>query len=93
MIVTDAGRGAVDAVAFCARRGCRAGWRKACERSTASGREMLQRTAKSCGPDASTPASSLRDGRSARPGADKPHIPQATVTRKPDHRGELEISR
>ena len=60
MIVTDAGRDAVDAAAFCARRDCRAGWRKACERSTASGREMLQRTAKSCGPDAPTLASSLR---------------------------------
>src|SRR6266576_3565584 len=33
MIVTDAGRDAVDAAAFCARRDCRAGWRKACERS------------------------------------------------------------
>src|SRR5712671_3938056 len=32
MIVTDAGRDAVDAAAFCARRDCRAGWRKACER-------------------------------------------------------------
>src|SRR5712664_1593566 len=60
MIVTDAGRGAVDAAAFCARRDCRAGWRKACERSTARGREMLQRTAKSCGPDAPTLASSSR---------------------------------
>jgi hypothetical protein len=50
----------VDAAAFCARWDCRAGWRKACERSTASGREMLQRTAKSCGPDAPTLASSLR---------------------------------
>src|SRR6266478_3596089 len=60
-IVTDAGRGAVDAAAFCARRDCRAGWRKACERSTASGRGMLQRTAKSCGPDAPTLASSLAE--------------------------------
>jgi hypothetical protein len=33
MIVTDAGRGAVDAAALGAQRGCRAGWRKACERS------------------------------------------------------------
>ena len=33
MIVTDAGRDAVDAAAFCARWDCRAGWRKACERS------------------------------------------------------------
>jgi len=40
------------------------------------------RTAKSCGPDASTPASSLR----------KP-TPQATVTRKPDRRGEHEGNR
>src|SRR6266704_3588210 len=60
MIVTDAGRDAVDAAAFCARRDCRAGWRKACERSTARGREMLLRTAKSCGPDAPTLASSSR---------------------------------
>ena len=33
MIVTDAGRDAVDAAASGAQRGCRAGWRKACERS------------------------------------------------------------
>ncbi len=59
MIVTDAGWNAVDAAAFCARRDCGAG-RKTCERSTASGREMLQRTAKSCGPDAPTLASSSR---------------------------------
>ena len=60
MIVTDAGRDAVDAAAFCARRDRRVGWRKACERSTACGRGMLQRTAKSCGPDAPTLASSWR---------------------------------
>src|SRR6266704_2773012 len=59
MIVTNAGWNAVDAAAFCARRDCRAGF-TACERSTASGREMLQRTAKSCGPDAPTLASSSR---------------------------------
>jgi hypothetical protein len=39
------------------------------------------RTAKSCGSDASTPASSLREEA------------QATVTKKPDRRGEHEISR
>ncbi len=33
MIVTDAGRDAVDAAAFCAQRDCRAGWRKTRERS------------------------------------------------------------
>jgi hypothetical protein len=59
MIVTDAGWGAVDAAAFCARWDRRAG-RKTCERSTASGREMLLRTAKSCGPDAPTLVSSSR---------------------------------
>src|SRR6266568_60823 len=59
MIVTNAGWNAVDAAAFCAQRDCRAGF-TACERSTASGREMLQRTAKSCGPDAPTLASSSR---------------------------------
>jgi hypothetical protein len=40
------------------------------------------RTAKSCGPDASTPASSLTEEI----------FREATVTRKPDHRGEYEIS-
>src|ERR1700687_5483388 len=39
------------------------------------------RTAKSCGPDASTPASSLRDEA------------QTTVTNKPDRRGEHEGNR
>jgi len=49
----------VDAAAFCARWDGQ-GELKDCERSTASGREMLQRTAKSRGPDAPTLASSLR---------------------------------
>src|SRR3954453_18822565 len=34
---------------------------------------MLVRTAKSCGPDASTLASSLAEAKSARPGADQPY--------------------
>jgi hypothetical protein len=54
---------------------------------------MLLRTAKSCGPDAPTLASSSRDGVSAQPGADRPQIPQATVAKEPGHRGEREISR
>jgi len=41
------------------------------------------RTEKSCGPDASTPASSSWGRMRSR----------ATVTRKPDHRGEHEGSR
>jgi hypothetical protein len=39
------------------------------------------RTVKSCGPDASTPASSPRN-----------NIPRVTVTRKPDRRGEHEAT-
>jgi len=89
-IVTDAGRDAVDAAALSEARNGRAGF-TACERSPARGRTAHVRTAKSCGPDASTPASSLR--RQCRPDrADKP-VPLATVTNKPDHRGEHEVSR
>ena len=44
-------------------------------------RAVPTRTAKSCGPDASTPASSLRLEA------------QATVTNKPDRRGEHEGNR
>jgi hypothetical protein len=58
----------------------------------ASGREMLLRTAKSCGPDAPTLASSSR--RLSRPNrAPISHIRWMTVTRKPDHRGEHEGNR
>ena len=53
-------RDAVDAAALSARWDRRAGSLGACERSTARGREMLSRTAKSCGPDAPTLASSSR---------------------------------
>jgi hypothetical protein len=42
----------------------------------ARGRMMLMRTAKTCGPDAPTLASSLRQ------------YPQATVAKEPGHRGE-----
>jgi hypothetical protein len=42
----------------------------------------LRRTAKSCGPDASTLAFKLRGS-----------IREATVTNKPDHRGEREGNR
>jgi hypothetical protein len=59
---------------------------------TARRRTVLLRTAKSCGPDASTPASSLAEVLRARPGG-QANIREATVTRKPDRRGEHEISR
>src|ERR1700731_3857934 len=73
-IVTDAGWDAVDAAAFCARGDRRAGSFVPVSDHQASGREMLQRTAKSCGPDAPTLASSFAEGVSAQPGADKPNI-------------------
>jgi hypothetical protein len=57
--------------------GCGMRWTWRCRRRTA-----LTRTAKSCGPDASTLASSRRE-----------NFPPVTVTKKPDHRGELEVSR
>src|SRR5216683_5268090 len=61
MIVTNAGWVAVDAAAFCVRWDRRAWFLGTCERSIARGREMLQRTAKSCGPDAPTLASSFAE--------------------------------
>jgi hypothetical protein len=60
-IVTNAGRDAVDAAAPArTRRDRRAGFIKSVSDHRARRRTALLRTAKSCGPDASTPASSLR---------------------------------
>jgi hypothetical protein len=92
MIVTNVGRDAVDAAALSARRDRRAG-RKTCERSPARRREMQSRTAKSCGPDAPTLASSLAEVLSALPGSDKTFIRKMTVAKQPGHRGEYDISR
>ena len=50
-------------------------------RGCAFDEQRRKRTAKSCGPDASTPASSSRNT-----------IPRMTVTRKPDRRGEHEAT-
>jgi hypothetical protein len=61
-IVTDAGWDAVDAAASCARGDRRAGSYVPVSGHQASRREMLQRTAKSCGPDTPTLVSSLRSG-------------------------------
>jgi hypothetical protein len=55
--------------------------RDAMDASGALDEQRWMRTAKSCGPDASTLASSLRIHS------------QATVTKKPDRRGEYDISR
>jgi len=58
-IVTDVRRDAVDAAAFCARKVAGQASRLVSDHK-ASGRETMLRTAKSCGPDAPTLASSLR---------------------------------
>ena len=59
-IVTDAGRDAVDAAALGARGDGRAGPHGPVSDQWRADERCLLRTAKSCGPDASTPASSLR---------------------------------
>jgi hypothetical protein len=75
----------VDAAVSCVRRDRRAG-RKTCERSTARGREMLQRTAKSCGPDTPTLVSSLRSCVGPT-GLRQNLIRETTVAKEPGHRG------
>jgi hypothetical protein len=57
--------------------------RDAVDALAATDERKLKRTAKSCGPDASTPASSSWEAS----------FSGATVTRKPDRRGEHEVSR
>jgi hypothetical protein len=59
MIVRNAGWDAVDAAAFCARWDRRAGDEPVSDQQHADERCLL-RTAKSCGPDAPTLASSSR---------------------------------
>jgi hypothetical protein len=89
-IVTDAGRDVVDADALSARG---IAGRVSREQSQARGREMRRRTVKSCGPDASTPASSLAEVCRPNRARTAVQIREATVTRKPDRRGDHEVSR
>jgi hypothetical protein len=92
MIVTDAGWNAVDAAAL-ARDGIagRVGERPVSDHQV-SRRTMLTRTAKSCGPDAPTLASSSR--RLVGPTGFRQNLnPWTTVAKEPGHRGELDISR
>jgi hypothetical protein len=90
-IVTDAGRDAVDAAALKHAMGLQGGVQPVSDRG-ACRREMLLRTAKSCGPDASTPASSLAEA--CRPDRVQARLnPRDDGDNKPDHRGEPEVSR
>ena len=91
MIVTDAGRGAVDAAAFCARWiagrvGERpvSGHKRADERCCCVRRSRVVLTPRRW--------RQVRGVKSADRGLDKTY-PQATVANKPGHRGELEGNR
>src|SRR5882724_11970596 len=91
-IVTDAGWGAVDAAAFCARRDRRAGWRKACERSPSERTRDAARVRRSRVVLTPRRWRQVRGVKSAQPGLDKTY-PWATVAKEPGRRGEHEISR
>jgi len=52
-----------------------------------AGRTMPKRTAKSCGPDASVVGVKSAEGKSARPGADKPAIRRRRRREEPDTPG------
>ena len=90
MIVTDAGRGAVDAAAFCAQRDCRAGDEPVSDQQHADERCCSVRRSRVV----LTPRRwrQVRGVASAQPGLDKTY-PWTTVANKPDHRGELEGNR
>ena len=91
-IVTDAGRDAVDAAAFCARRDCRAGWRKACERLPSVRTRDAARVRRSRVVLTPRRWRQVRGVKSAQPGLDKTY-PLMTVAKEPGHRGEHEGNR
>jgi hypothetical protein len=66
--------------------------RDAVDADGAADERRLRWTAKSCGPDAPTLASSWRKAMSALTGPTR-RYPLATVTNKPGHRGEREGNR
>src|ERR1700730_11079558 len=79
------GADAVDAAAFCARWDRRAGSQESVSDHRHADERRLLRTAKSCGPDAPTLASSFAEFKSAQPGLDKTY-PLTTVAKEPGHR-------
>ena len=84
MIVTNAGRDAVDAAAFCARGDGRAGDEPVSDQQHADERCCCGRRSRVV----LTPRRwrQVRGGKSALPGLDTPY-PLMTVANKPDHRG------
>jgi hypothetical protein len=91
-IVTDVGHGMRWTRQRLARDGVAGRVERLVSDHRVCGREMLLRTAKSCGPDAPMLASSLVEGKSALPGADESDIREMTVAKEPGHRGEHDIS-
>jgi hypothetical protein len=79
-IVTNAGRNAVDAAASGVRRDRRADLSSVSDVGHAR-RTALMRTTKACGPDASTPASSLSGGVLSPTGRTR-HLPQGDGDKK-----------
>src|SRR5450432_2346667 len=90
-IVTDAGCGCGGRGSVLRAMGSQGGSMRPVSDHQASGREMLQRTAKSCGPDAPTLASSLRSGLG--PTGRRQTIFAGDGGKQPGHRGEYDISR
>jgi hypothetical protein len=92
MIVTDAGCGCGGRGSVLRATGSQGGSMRPVSDHQASGREMLQRTAKSCGPDTPTLVSSSRSCVGPT-GLRQNHIRGTTVAKEPGHRGERDISR
>ena len=84
MIVRNAGRDAVDAAAFCARWDRRAGSSGLVSDQQHADERRFSRTAKSCGPDAPTLASSSRSFVGPT-GLRQDLAPLMTVANKPGH--------
>ena len=91
-IVTNVGTGSGGRGSAGAHLGSQGGFYRSVSDRGARRRTALRRTAKSCGPDASGLASSLAEVLRAQPGGQN-HIREATVSNKPDHRGERAIDR
>ncbi len=90
-IVTDVGEGCGGRGSVLRATGSQGGSMRPVSGHQASGREMLQRTAKSCGPDAPTLASSSRS--CVGPTGLRQNLnPLTTVAKEPGHRGERDIS-
>src|SRR6266851_10248299 len=92
-IVTDVGAGCSGRGSVLRAMGLQGGFFEFVSDQQHADERRLLRTAKSCGPDAPTLASSLAEVLSALPGSDKTLVREMTVAKEPGHRGEHDISR